>query len=346
MFMHVRSREHNRISKRIFRDRTNPLDFLDDRRIVRDYRLDRQAIFEICGEVEEQNTRPTKRSCSMPVSLQVMIALRYYASGSYLSVIGDAHGVGKMSASRCLHQISAYFAENAHRFIKFPMGQEEQFSVKKVFFYIKQFPQVLGAVDGTLIPIKAPSFDEHVYVCRKGYHALNIQCVCDAENRFLNVVAKWPGSTHDAHIWNTCSLSDAFESSAIENGWLLGDSAYGLKPWLLTPKLSPETAADRKYNVCHRSTRSVIERTYGIWKMRFRCLYKKMTFTPDKNINIILSTAVLHNRCVDRRIPLDDSNLDPEERDNELNIDENLSVDSADGRIQRNHIIENVFANM
>ena len=29
------------------------------------------------------------------------------------------------------------------------------------FYDIKEFPLVLGAVDGTLIPIKAPSVDEH-----------------------------------------------------------------------------------------------------------------------------------------------------------------------------------------
>jgi hypothetical protein len=58
-------------------------------------------------------------------------------------------------------------------------------------------------------------------------------------------------------------LSLAFESGQIHNGWLLGDSAHGLKPWLLKPVLSPSTAKERKYNTAHKSTRSVIERTYG-----------------------------------------------------------------------------------
>jgi hypothetical protein len=48
------------------------------------------------------------------------------------------------------------------------------------FYDIKEFPLGLGAIDGTLIPIKAPSVDEHLYVCRNGYHALHIQCVCNA----------------------------------------------------------------------------------------------------------------------------------------------------------------------
>ena len=94
---------------------------------------------------------------------------------------------------------------------------------------IKEFPLVLGAVDGTLIPIKAPSVDEHLYVCRKGFHALDVQGVCDANNLFTNIVAHYAGSTHDAHIWNNCKLhvSEAFESGVIKNGWLLVDSGYG-----------------------------------------------------------------------------------------------------------------------
>jgi hypothetical protein len=42
----------------------------------------------------------------------------------------------------------------------------------------------VGAVDGTLIPIQGPSQDEAAYVCRKGFHALNVQAVVDAEMRY------------------------------------------------------------------------------------------------------------------------------------------------------------------
>ena len=109
-------------------------------------------------------------------------------------------------------------------YIQFPMTNTDRQSVMFNFYDIKESPLVLGAVDGTLIPIKAPSVDEHLYVCRKGFHALNVQGVCDANNLFTNIVAHYAGSTHDAHIWNNCKLSEAFESGVIKNGWLLGDS--------------------------------------------------------------------------------------------------------------------------
>ena len=46
----------------------------------------------------------------------------------------------------------------------------------------------VGAVDGTLIPIKGMSgTDEPAYVCRKNFHALNIQAVADARMRLVAV---------------------------------------------------------------------------------------------------------------------------------------------------------------
>ncbi|XP_033758392.1 putative nuclease HARBI1 [Pecten maximus] len=181
---------------------------------------------------------------ALPVSLQTMIALRYYASGSYMSVIGDAHGVSKMAVSRAIRDVSMILSRHARSYIKFPLTDREQVKVKQNFFNIRVFPYVLGAVDGSLIPIHTPSDEEHLYVCRKGFHSLNIQGICVADYRFLNVVAKWPGSTHDYFIWNHCGLCNAFETGQICNGYLLGDSGYGLRPWLMTPKLTPVSPAE------------------------------------------------------------------------------------------------------
>ena len=45
--------------------------------------------------------------------------------------------------------------------------------VKEGFHSIAQFPNVIGAIDGTLIPIQGLSGGG------KGYHAINVQAVAD-----------------------------------------------------------------------------------------------------------------------------------------------------------------------
>ncbi|XP_062613105.1 uncharacterized protein LOC134274877 [Saccostrea cucullata] len=65
--------------------------------------------------------------------------------------------------------------------------QRDELQRAKVgFFKLARMPNVLGAVDGTLIKILAPPRNEPSYVCRKGYHALNVQAVADTSLRCLH----------------------------------------------------------------------------------------------------------------------------------------------------------------
>jgi hypothetical protein len=70
-----------------------------------------------------------------------------------MNVIEDAHGVSKISVSRTNHLIAKNIAENIGLYIQFPMTNTERQSVMFNFYDIKEFPPVLGEVDGTLIPI-------------------------------------------------------------------------------------------------------------------------------------------------------------------------------------------------
>ena len=81
--------------QRVFSDRQNPLDF-----IIHRYCLDIQSIICIIDLVEESLERPTKRSGSLPASLQVFAALRFLASGTQQRVIGDTLGISKSSVCR------------------------------------------------------------------------------------------------------------------------------------------------------------------------------------------------------------------------------------------------------
>ncbi|XP_062588934.1 putative nuclease HARBI1 [Saccostrea cucullata] len=218
--------------ERLFRDRNNPLDYMDDREIISKFRLPRHLILDICQMIQNDITRPTRRICG--------------------------------------------------------------------------FPNVIGAIDGTHVGIKSPSFEEHVFVNRKNYHSINTMAVCDAKLKFINIVAKWPGSSHDSFVWNNSTLCQLFENKNIPRGWLLGDSGYPLRSFLLTPVMNPTTPKENAYNTAHIKTRNVIERCFGVWKMRFRCMDTSggtLQFSPKRTCNIIVATAVLHNICVENRVP-------------------------------------------
>lgn len=73
------------------------------------------------------------------------------------------------------------------------------------------FPGVVGAIDGTQVRIIAPTVNEETYVNRKGIHSINVQVVFDANYKILDLVPKWPGSTHDARVLSQSGLTGLFE---------------------------------------------------------------------------------------------------------------------------------------
>jgi len=87
--------------------------------------------------------------------------------------------------------------------------------------------------------------------------------------KIIDIVARWPGSVHDATIFQHSRLHRRLEEGEFDSGILLEDSGYPIKKYLLTPLLNPTTAAENLYNNAHIRTRNIVERVFGVWKRRF-----------------------------------------------------------------------------
>lgn len=109
------------------------------------------------------------------------------------------------------------------RYIRFPYTVEEQAEIKRQFAAMSDFPNVIGAIDCTHIAIRAPSEHEFAYVNRKHVHTINVQVICDAHMNLTNIVARWPGATHDSFILTHSSVGNRLQAGAGRDGWLLGE---------------------------------------------------------------------------------------------------------------------------
>uniref|UniRef100_A0A8W8HXN7 EGF-like domain-containing protein n=1 Tax=Magallana gigas TaxID=29159 RepID=A0A8W8HXN7_MAGGI len=105
--------------QRIFRDRQNPLDAYNDLEIIQRYRLDRQSIISIIDLIKDRLERPTQRSVSLPVSLQVFATLRFLGSGTQQRLIGDTLGISKSSVCRSIEDVTNALSASLQN-IKFP----------------------------------------------------------------------------------------------------------------------------------------------------------------------------------------------------------------------------------
>ncbi|XP_061167465.1 uncharacterized protein LOC133176350 [Saccostrea echinata] len=125
------------------------------------------------------------------------------------------------------------------------------------------------------------------------------QPVCDATFRITSICAKWPGSVHDSRIWRESALCQKFENGEY-NGFLLGDSGYPCKRYLMTPFLNPSTVPKQKFNAALCKTRVIVEQTFGILKRRFSCLQGVLRTTPRQATKYIVACAILHNTGIDQ----------------------------------------------
>ncbi|CAH1974457.1 unnamed protein product [Acanthoscelides obtectus] len=103
------------------------------------------------------------------------------------------------------------------------------------------FPSAIGAIDCTHIPILKPFIHADEYVNRKNFASINVQATCNSNEEFTSVDVSWPGYVHDSQIWKNSDIYNVMKwnrTSAV----LLGDSGYGLAPWLMTPFRIAETA--------------------------------------------------------------------------------------------------------
>ena len=242
---------------------------------------------------------------------QVLVTLQYYASGTFQAIVGDNITCDQSTACRTIHRVTRALVRRMPQFIPFPTDNNAA-QLKEGFHAMRGFPGVIGCVDGTHVWIRRPAVHEADFVNRKGYHSINVQVICDHRGKFLNVVARWPGSTHDSRVLRSSRVWDDMEDGRVD-GFILGDSGYRCTTWLMTPLLQPQTPAERRYNAAHKGTRVVVEQTIGRWKRRFHVLHgENRMHDPNDNCEVIGATAVLHNIAVERNEPIGDNNEGPQ----------------------------------
>ncbi|XP_028042730.1 uncharacterized protein LOC114252454, partial [Bombyx mandarina] len=83
------SRVYNYPSRRYLRDADNPLEVYDDDEFRKHYRLSKDSVVHILLPLLTNNSNENDRGLPLTPILQVLIALRFYATGNFQIVCGD-----------------------------------------------------------------------------------------------------------------------------------------------------------------------------------------------------------------------------------------------------------------
>ena len=183
---------------------------------------------------------------------------------------------------------------------QWPRGDAKLRETSIGYSQLSEFQAVNGAIDGTHIPIKAPSKHAPAYYNRKQFHSFVLLACCDANNCFTYAWTGNPGSTHDATVLRTSDLFQQAENLIAPGFYLLGDSAFPLTRWIITPfrNFGNLTQQQHHFNTTHAKARVAIERTFGILKCRFHRFLRFDASEMNIIVDTILSACIVHNICV------------------------------------------------
>ncbi|KAL1418795.1 hypothetical protein MTO96_025680 [Rhipicephalus appendiculatus] len=241
--------------------------------------------------------------------------------------LADGFDIAESSVQACVDRVLAFLNAVSGEVIAWPNAEERE-RCKAGFLARSGWKgprNTIGCVDGCHIEINTPRDSPQSYFNRKKFPSIILQGICNNRNKFIDVLIGFPGSMHDARVLREGPFF-ANASNKCSGGYLLGDSAYPLLPWLMTPYKNSQQrfpVGKKRYNKHQSQQRDAIENAFGLLKQRFRRLYFVDANSIKQCCLIVMAACVLHNLCNDERDffdELEDVSLDDEVGNDEADI--------------------------
>lgn len=231
---------------------------------------------------------------------------------------------------------------------------------------------MIGAVD---IKLKVPELQHDSYVDRYQSHSINLMAVCMANKIFTYTFIGFPGCAHDARvsigtfiiIFHFYLLDEnhfqVFSHSLLyrniekygkrkyfpnDNCCIIGDSAFPLRTWLMTPfKGRNINRMQKHHNYCLSSSRVNIENTFAFLKGRWARLKYINTYSISKAIEICTAACVLHNFCLLNKDEWELESIEINDEDESIILyEENDKIAFKLGESRRNEIARSLYSNI
>ena len=327
-------------------------------------RMSVHSFMELVDKIRDYVSPATTsfRSDTITAEKRVAIVLYYLKDQGSFRMTINTFGISMATMSlsvRRVCQTLRYVLDP--ELIKFPVTKEEVKLATTLFEQKFSFPQVIGLVDGTHIPIQRPTENSQDFFCYKMKHSLNVMAICDHKGYFIDVDIRWPGSVHDARVFHNSYVKKGLVNGTIPNlskelvpgltpvpAILIGDPAYPLLPNVMNEFTTCTDEKQLRFNTLLRASRNQIECSFGRLKGRWRILNRAIDVELDLAINLIYSCFILHNFCeknkeelnpdVVRRVINNERIFQNCEHHNQIN--KLYAYNSARGKLVRQTIVE------
>ncbi|KAK9711372.1 DDE superfamily endonuclease [Popillia japonica] len=238
-----------------------------------------------------------------PVSPQksLLMFLRYLATDESILSISNRFEVAPSTLHKSITTMLNIFVVMRSQYVFWKKTVHEFEGITAQF---KKYPGICGVIDGYHIKLKVSEEDHDSYIDRYHQHSVNLMAVCTKSKLLTYIFVGFPGSAHDSRVFKNSEFYMNIEKHGINYYFpnhkyhIIGDSAFGCYPWLLTPIKNPRTIEERYHNYVLSTDRVVIENVFGLLKGRGRKLHYIDVYSISRAIKIIVAACVLHNWCI------------------------------------------------
>ena len=125
-----------------------PHEMYRDFELRRKYKFGNDSINYFTELFREHLERPTQRSHALTVRTQILITLRFLATGAHYDLICENFGVHRSTVCKVIWDVIPLFLMMKDDLIFIPQEENDVQSIENGFQRMAGFPNVIGCVDG------------------------------------------------------------------------------------------------------------------------------------------------------------------------------------------------------
>ncbi|XP_044435973.1 uncharacterized protein [Triticum aestivum] len=286
------------------------------------YKMRRSTFSYICSLVktpflEDMMARNHTFADGRVLSLQdgVAIALRILNSGDSPVTIGSSIGVNESTASLVTQSFVKAMFERALPHLRWSYSSQKMEKMKRKFNKVHGMPNCCGVVHTTRITFGSQNRDH------EENEGILMQAVLDSDTRFRDI-SMWPSQLHlssmtalrNSDIFKRCEKGTWLNGSKLKissgggsavREYIIGSTAYPLRPWLLTPYQLENglSLSDAKveFNRRHSEAAAIALRALARLKDTWKCLNGE-GWRPNNQLEAywtVDTCCLLHNIVID-----------------------------------------------
>ncbi|XP_010412502.1 PREDICTED: putative nuclease HARBI1 [Camelina sativa] len=278
-----------------------------DRECFETLRMHQETFQLLCGTLKKDYGLRDCRECGLEEA--VAMFLETVAHDEVQRTIATHYQRNQETVNRKFHEVLDALVRMSQDIIK--PEENELRQVNPILSadrrYYPFFSGCIGALDGTHVAVRVGSDKKEKYWnLRKQHPTMNVLAICNFKMEFIYTYVGTPGRAHDSKILTYCAQNDEYFPTPPEGRYFLVDSGYPNRKGYLSPYRrtryhphqwpgGPPTNENEMFNKRHSSLRSVVERTFGVWKGKFAIIRNPAHYDLQTHCKIVAATMTLHN---------------------------------------------------